>query len=119
MDYREPDDFIHNPDPKRDRKNDQGGDIFTYRGLTNLGCLTVLITGLLALLCVRGNRLDKFAYLRLYVLFAFVVPGILLSATLPSTSSRRRAHSTLVGPMLLDRYEPLACKFISNGLSLL
>ncbi|KIP11409.1 glycoside hydrolase family 16 protein [Phlebiopsis gigantea 11061_1 CR5-6] len=49
VDYSEPDDFIHNPDPRRDRKNDQGGDIFTYRGLTNLGCLAVLVTGLVAL----------------------------------------------------------------------
>jgi len=29
-----------------------GGSIFTYRGLTNLGCLTVLVMVLLALLFV-------------------------------------------------------------------
>ena len=69
VDYREPDDFIHNPDPKRDRKNDQGGDIFTYRGLTNLGCLTILITGLLALLCVCYKRLDLFTRLLAFVPF--------------------------------------------------
>ncbi|KAI0271413.1 beta-glucan synthesis-associated [Gloeopeniophorella convolvens] len=45
----EPDDYLHNPDPKRDRKNDAGGTIFTYRGLTNLGCLALLILALLAL----------------------------------------------------------------------
>ncbi|GJE87669.1 glycoside hydrolase family 16 protein [Phanerochaete sordida] len=49
IEYREADDFIHNPDPRRDRKSDRGGDFFTYRALTNLGCLIVLIVGLLAL----------------------------------------------------------------------
>lgn len=47
--HQEPDDYLHNPDPKRDRNNDKGGSIFTYRGLTNLGCLTVLVIFLLAL----------------------------------------------------------------------
>ena len=54
MEYPEPDDFIHNPDPRRDRKGDHGGDFFTYRALTNLGCLIVLIVGLLALLYVSA-----------------------------------------------------------------
>lgn len=49
---REPDDFLHNPDPKRDRKNDQGGTVFTYRGLMNLGCLLLLALGIFALLYV-------------------------------------------------------------------
>jgi beta-glucan synthesis-associated protein KRE6 len=40
----EPDDWLHNPDPRRDRLNDKGGNIFTYRGLTNLGCLILLAT---------------------------------------------------------------------------
>ncbi|EIW78281.1 glycoside hydrolase family 16 protein [Coniophora puteana RWD-64-598 SS2] len=48
-DFQEPDDWIHNPDPKRDRKSDRGGSIVSYRGLTNLGCLVVLVVGLLAL----------------------------------------------------------------------
>lgn len=50
--HPEPDDFLHNPDPKRDRNNDLGGSIFTSRGLTNLGCLAVLILLLLGLLLV-------------------------------------------------------------------
>ncbi|KAJ8594833.1 beta-glucan synthesis-associated [Rhizopogon salebrosus TDB-379] len=45
----EPDDPLHNPDPRRDRKNDRGGSIFTCRGLTNLGCLIVLAVGLVTL----------------------------------------------------------------------
>ncbi|KDQ12074.1 glycoside hydrolase family 16 protein [Botryobasidium botryosum FD-172 SS1] len=45
----EPDDHIHNPDPKRDRKNDQGGTILTSRGIANLGCLFILAAGLITL----------------------------------------------------------------------
>ncbi|KAF8973556.1 beta-glucan synthesis-associated [Flammula alnicola] len=48
-DFEEPDDYLHNPDPRRDRKQDRSSNIFTYRGLTNLGCLIVLCLGLLAL----------------------------------------------------------------------
>ncbi|KAI0695135.1 beta-glucan synthesis-associated [Cytidiella melzeri] len=49
VDHRENDDFIHNPDPRRDHQNDQNGNVFTARGVANLGCLTLLITGILAL----------------------------------------------------------------------
>ena len=52
VNHREQDDFIHNPDPRRDHKNDQGGTIFTSRGVVNLGCLAILIAGILALLYV-------------------------------------------------------------------
>ncbi|OJT09591.1 Beta-glucan synthesis-associated protein SKN1 [Trametes pubescens] len=48
-DHPEGDDDLHNPDPRRDRKHDQGGHIFTARGFFNLGCLFVLGAGLLAL----------------------------------------------------------------------
>ena len=48
----ESDDYLHNPDPRRDRKLDRGLYLFTYRGLTNIGCLVILCVGLLALLCV-------------------------------------------------------------------
>ncbi|KAI0041791.1 glycoside hydrolase family 16 protein [Auriscalpium vulgare] len=47
--YVEPDDFLHNPDPKRDRANDQGGTVLTFRGITNLGCLVLLGIGLVGL----------------------------------------------------------------------
>jgi len=47
--HPEPDDFLHNPDPRRDRKSDRGGSVLTYRGLTNLGCLVFLALGLVAL----------------------------------------------------------------------
>lgn len=55
MDLRENDDFIHNPDPRRDHKNDQGGNIFTARGVANLGCISLLIIGILALLYVDAT----------------------------------------------------------------
>ncbi|KAF9026905.1 glycoside hydrolase family 16 protein [Hymenopellis radicata] len=45
----EPDDYLHNPDPRRDMKNDTGGSVLTYRGITNLGCLMILGMGLVAL----------------------------------------------------------------------
>ncbi|KAL9715895.1 hypothetical protein Ac2012v2_000338 [Leucoagaricus gongylophorus] len=48
-DQPEPDDDLHNPDPRRDRKNDAGGSVFTYRGLANVGCLTLLLLGLVTL----------------------------------------------------------------------
>ncbi|KAH9837168.1 beta-glucan synthesis-associated [Rhodofomes roseus] len=48
-DVPESDDYLHNPDPRRDRKNDQGGNIFTYRGTTNLGCLLILAVGTVTL----------------------------------------------------------------------
>lgn len=50
MNVAEPDDILHNPDPKRDRRNDRGGTIFTARGLANLGCLFILVAGILTLL---------------------------------------------------------------------
>jgi hypothetical protein len=51
----EPDDYLHNPDPKRDRKNDAGGSIFTARGMMNLGCLMILALGILTLLYVYSS----------------------------------------------------------------
>jgi len=45
----EADDFLHNPDPRRDRKNDNRGYILTPRGAGNLGCLAILCLGCLML----------------------------------------------------------------------
>ncbi|KAG8906096.1 hypothetical protein FRB99_007620 [Tulasnella sp. 403] len=46
--FPEPDDELHNPDPKRDRKNDNM-PVFSARGVLNVGCLFVLTTGIFAL----------------------------------------------------------------------
>ncbi|EAU87725.2 hypothetical protein CC1G_08761 [Coprinopsis cinerea okayama7 len=42
MEFPEPDDALHNPDPRRDKHGDRGGHIFTSRGIANLGCMFVL-----------------------------------------------------------------------------
>lgn len=49
LNHPEPDDYLHNPDPKRDRKNDRGGTIFTIRGLENVGCILILVLALITL----------------------------------------------------------------------
>ncbi|KAF8603602.1 beta-glucan synthesis-associated [Ceratobasidium sp. AG-I] len=48
----EPDDYLHNPDPRRDRKTDAAGSIFTRRGLVNIGCLAILASALVCLFAV-------------------------------------------------------------------
>jgi beta-glucanase (GH16 family) len=47
--HPEPDDVLHNPDPRRDKSTDHGGNIFTARGLMNLGCLLILGVGIITL----------------------------------------------------------------------
>ncbi|TFK28002.1 concanavalin A-like lectin/glucanase [Coprinopsis marcescibilis] len=59
MDYVEPDDVLHNPDPRRDRGSDRGGHIFTSRGLVNVGCL--LLLGTVLLLLLSGYPILSFA----------------------------------------------------------
>ncbi|KAL4266529.1 SKN1/KRE6 family protein [Pleurotus pulmonarius] len=49
MSVSEPDDYLHNPDPRRDRKIDRGGTVFSSRGFANLGCLLLLISAILML----------------------------------------------------------------------
>ncbi|ELU38867.1 glycoside hydrolase family 16 protein [Rhizoctonia solani AG-1 IA] len=48
----EPDDELHRPDPRRDRKLDSAGTLFTARGIVNLGCLIILALGLISLFAV-------------------------------------------------------------------
>ncbi|KAG8713677.1 beta-glucan synthesis-associated protein [Ceratobasidium sp. 423] len=58
----EPDDNLHNPDPRRDRLGDGGGSIFNARGLGNLGCLLILalaLTGLFAVYPITDSFLRK------------------------------------------------------------
>ncbi|KZP18018.1 glycoside hydrolase family 16 protein, partial [Athelia psychrophila] len=45
----EEDDILHNPNPRRDQTQDKTGSIFTGRGLSNLGCLFVLVGSLVTL----------------------------------------------------------------------
>lgn len=48
IDKPEPDDDLHRPDPRRDVLNDSGS-MFTLRGLANLGCLALLLLGIVTL----------------------------------------------------------------------
>ncbi|KIK70822.1 glycoside hydrolase family 16 protein [Collybiopsis luxurians FD-317 M1] len=80
----EPDDYLHNPDPRRDRKNDQfGSSFFTYRGLTNLGCLILLGVVLVALFA--GYPLASF-FTRTSISFngGFNLGGINASGQVPT-----------------------------------
>ncbi|KZP14597.1 glycoside hydrolase family 16 protein [Athelia psychrophila] len=45
----EEDDILHNPNPRRDQAQDKMGHVFTVRGLSNLGCLFVLVASVLTL----------------------------------------------------------------------
>lgn len=51
----EPDDALHEPDPQRDSKRDRGGSIFSIRGLVNVGCLFLIVLGILGVLCVFAS----------------------------------------------------------------
>ncbi|KAH9950443.1 beta-glucan synthesis-associated [Amylocystis lapponica] len=82
-DYREQDDELHNPDPRRDRKSDKGGHIFTGRGLVNLGCLFILAAGILTLFA--GYPLISFFYKkRQSAQGGFNLGGINASGQVPS-----------------------------------
>lgn len=63
-DQPEPDDTLHNPDPRRDHKCDSGfAGFFSPRGLANLGCLSFLCVGIVTLLCVSLSW-KPFVYLK-------------------------------------------------------
>ena len=51
IDKPEPDDDLHRPDPRRDMLNDSGS-MFTLRGIANLGCLVLILLGIVTLLSV-------------------------------------------------------------------
>jgi hypothetical protein len=77
----EPDDYLHNPDPRRDRKHDSGGTICTPRGIANLGCLALLALGLLALLYVVRTSM-----LNVMLIVCYIVRDTLCSVTSPRRS---------------------------------
>lgn len=62
MGHAEPDDVMHNPDPRRDKKIDLGGTICTSRGFGNLGCLAFLVLAMLTLLYVDVLPLIHFSH---------------------------------------------------------
>ncbi|TFK37328.1 beta-glucan synthesis-associated protein [Crucibulum laeve] len=81
----EADDELHNPDPRRDRKNDYGGHIFTSRGLANLGCIIVLGVGLVALFA-GYPLISHFTAHPISTLGGFNLGGINATGQIPSMS---------------------------------
>ncbi|KAK7059126.1 hypothetical protein VNI00_001752 [Paramarasmius palmivorus] len=84
----EPDDYLHNPDPRRDRKNDSGGTWFTSRGFTNLGCLLLLGISL-ATLFAGYPMISYFTTHEMSFLGGFNLGGINASGQVPSMPGNR------------------------------
>jgi len=84
----EPDDELHNPDPRRDRNNDFGANIFTYRGLTNLGCIFILGLGLIALFA-GYPLISHFTSHPISTLGGFNLGGINATGQIPSMPGNR------------------------------
>ncbi|KAJ7293423.1 glycoside hydrolase family 16 protein [Mycena rebaudengoi] len=103
IDYPEPDDALHNPDPKRGHK----GDIFTVRGLTNLGCLIILGAGLLTLF--GGYPLiSHFTTRPLSFLGGFNVGGI------NATGQARLVPEMIGGWGLIDKDTPANARTLNS-----
>jgi hypothetical protein len=97
MNHPEPDDVLHNPDPKRDRRSDGGGSLFTHRGLANLGCLLLISLAVIALLYVTLQTLDASLSMRQWR----IVPD---TRSLPI--SRAKHSPTVADSTLVVRTEP-------------
>lgn len=80
----EKDDYLHNPDPNEKDKRDC--DVFTRRGIVNLGGLAILALGLLML------------FIGYPVLYVFAIPTI-FDFTNASQHLRRGSHGTRTRPM--------------------
>ncbi|KAF4573075.1 hypothetical protein EYR36_007585 [Pleurotus pulmonarius] len=86
--HPEPDDDLHNPDPRRDRMHDAGGHVFTSRGLANLGCIMVLCVGLLALFA-GYPIVSHFTASPLSTMGGFNIGGINASGQIPDMPGNR------------------------------
>lgn len=80
----EADDYLHNPDPRKDTKR---GTIFTWRGIANLGCMLILILALMSELILgwtreKGGEREKADLMRLGSFSALV--RLVLLASLSS-----------------------------------
>ncbi|CEL58500.1 Beta-glucan synthesis-associated protein KRE6 OS=Saccharomyces cerevisiae (strain ATCC 204508 / S288c) GN=KRE6 PE=1 SV=2 [Rhizoctonia solani AG-1 IB] len=83
----EPDDDLHNPDPERDRKQDTRRGIST-RAMINVGCLAILITGLIALFA-GYPLIVYFTQSQASTLGAYNLGGINASGQVPDIPSHR------------------------------
>ncbi|KAF9479722.1 glycoside hydrolase family 16 protein [Pholiota conissans] len=84
-DFKEPDDDLHNPDPRRGSKQSHRATVFSVRGLTNMGCLILLCVGLLALFA-GYPMITYFTTKRQSTMGAFNIGGINASGQVPSMS---------------------------------
>lgn len=99
-------DYLHNPDPRRGGKTDSRGMIFTSRGLANLGCLFLVASTLLMLLCVPSS----YSYFPTTGLTALYISHLCLpvsatpsSPTFSHPTKRRREASISVARTVLVR----------------
>lgn len=91
--HAEADDYLHNPDPRRDRKNDQGGTVFTARGIANLGFLLLLALGLITLFA-GYPIISHFLSIKPTTLGAHGIGGTNASGQVPEISG----HFALIDP---------------------
>ncbi|KIJ13746.1 glycoside hydrolase family 16 protein [Paxillus involutus ATCC 200175] len=84
----EPDDYLHNPDPKRDLKNDEGGTICTPRGIANLGCL-FLISSACVILFLVFPLCNHLLHKKQTTQGGFNLGGINATGQLPAMSGNR------------------------------
>ncbi|CAE6351177.1 unnamed protein product [Rhizoctonia solani] len=83
----EPDDDLHNPDSERDRKQDARRGV-SMRAVINVGCLAVLITGILALFA-GYPLIVYFTQREASTLGAYNLGGINASGQVPDIPSHR------------------------------
>lgn len=88
MDTPEPDDELHNPNPQRDRELDKAQTFYSSRGAANLGCLFLLIFGVLALLFVFLVR----SHLALHTQLVFTVVVRALRLTMNPNQDTDNTH---------------------------
>ena len=100
VDRPEPDDELHRPDPRRDVLNDSGA-VFTLRGLVNLGCVILLLVGLITLLYVSALFFRDGQSLMRGVFTALDTLSFPIS---PHRNSLAMMDSTMAGPMRLALY---------------
>ena len=86
----EDDDYLHDPGPRR-KHIDDSGNIFTARGLANLGCLFVLVASIVALLYVNPI---SFASMKFPSILLLLVLAIQSWRTSCATSSPTQGGST-------------------------
>ncbi|KZP04726.1 glycoside hydrolase family 16 protein [Athelia psychrophila] len=84
--HAEENDILHNPDPRRDSAKDKMGNICTGRGLSNLGCLFVVV-GSLATLFAGYPFITYFKKNNLSAIGGYNIGGINSTSQVPTNAS--------------------------------